>query len=174
LRRTSASTWSHCCRAAANWQASHQYIPNGGGAVPENFDLFAFDYITDHADTTNWDIGIRLPEGDPVGYAHEGTPDRHRYYEGHFSDRDFADPTQIIWNIADISNLVRLRPVAASNVHQTAVAPGDAQESLALQFYGNYAHDFSENNTYDETVYVGEPIRTIMWDAAMKELYAVA
>jgi hypothetical protein len=40
-------------RAAANWQAFHQYIPNGGGAVPGNSDLFVWDYIIDHAERTS-------------------------------------------------------------------------------------------------------------------------
>ena len=144
-------------RAAASWQAFHANIPNGGGAVDGNVDLYIFDYILSNAVTVTWDIGIKIPTSDPIAFAREWSPHRHIFYDGPFVNRDFGDPQRFIWTMVDIPVLVALRPIASSKVDQIPVEPKDAQESLALSIYGNYVGEFTVDNVPNNLSYVVSP-----------------
>ena len=146
-------------------------IPNGGGNVEGNIDLFLFDFILEFGETRTWAPTIRTSETDPVWFAREWAPTRHTNNAGPFVNRNTND---MIFREEHIPDLAALRPVAAYNVDRIAIAPRDAQEEAAQHFYGDYIGEFDVLNMSDDLLNVGEPISTNRWDEAMSQLYAGA
>jgi hypothetical protein len=158
-------------RAAALWQLFHVHIPHGRGALDACVDLYLLDYIMCNASTLTWDIGIKPATVDQITFARTWGTATHARHAGPFVDRDFNDPTQVIFTAADILTLAALRPVAASNIDQIACPPKDGKQELALHFYGGVVGDHGFDDFVGQGPYVGLPIFTKNWSLAVSQLY---
>jgi hypothetical protein len=84
-------------RVANSWQEFYDFMLAGSGATDGNVDLYLFDYIMYHSDTTTWDIEIAVKAEDPITFPRRWSVGGHTYLGSPFVGRNFNNPAQFIF-----------------------------------------------------------------------------